>query len=533
MRADYVIVGGGSAGCVLAARLSENPEARVILVEAGGSGESFFVSMPAGWGKTTGEPGHSWHYYSAPEPSINGRRMLVPRGRGLGGSSNINGLLWVRGQREDYDAWSNLGATGWGWADVEPLFRTIEGYAAGAPGRGTAGPLLIEDDNHRDPTSEAVLAGFAEIGVPRPADYNGPDQHGAFHYQVTARNGRRCSAADAFLRPVQTRPNLKIVKDAHCRRVLFNGKRATGIEIETKRGVEQIEAAREVVLCAGAYHSPQILMLSGIGPATHLREQGIDVLHDCSAVGADLQDHYILTMSWRLRPGAFSYNRELGGLRVVANVLRYALTKGGPMTIPAAQTGAFVKSDPVLDRPDIQFHCLPVTGELDTGTDEKKPDLSTYPGLTLAPCVLRPESRGWVRLASPDPFAVPEIRHNYLEAAEDRTLSAKAMRLARRLAAAPSLAAIIEEERFPGPAAEDDEALLDYARAHGNTGYHPVGTCRMGIDDGAVLDPQLRVRGVEGLRVADASVMPRLISGNTNAASIMIGERAAELIRQG
>ena len=531
LEADFIIVGGGSAGCVLADRLSADPANRVVLVEAGGSGTGFLVTMPAGYGKTTGEFGHSWHYSSSPEPTIGGRRMLLPRGRGLGGSSNINGLLYVRGQQADYDAWSNLGALGWGWADVAPYFRRSETWAGGGNDlRGDSGPLMVEEVAHRDPTNDAVLAAFGEIGVPANPDYNGADQHGAFYYQTTVADGRRCSAADAFLRPAMARPNLKVITGALCRRVVMEGRQATGVEIETRRGVETIGARREVILSAGAYHSPKLLMLSGIGPAAHLRDMGIDVICDSPEVGANLQDHFILTMSWRLRPGSFSYNRELAGGRLLWNVARYAATRSGPMTIPAAQTGAFVKSDPALDRPDIQFHCLPVTGDLDAAVAGGKPSLSPWPGLTLGPNVLRPESRGRLRLASPDPAAVPDIVHNYLEAPEDLRLSIRAMRMARELVAAPSLARLVDSDAWPGADCQSDEDLVAYARAFGNTGYHPVGTCRMGMDQGAVLDPQLRVKGVSGLRVIDAAVMPRLVSGNTNAAAIMIGEKGADLV---
>lgn len=529
--ADYVIVGAGSAGCVLANRLSADPANRVVLIEAGGSGESLFVSMPAGYGKTTAEFGHSWHYSSAEEPGIGGRNMLLPRGRGLGGSSNINGLLYVRGQAADYDAWGNLGAIGWSWADVAPYFRQAETYASGGDAlRGDAGPLRVEEVRQRDPTSDAVLAAFAEIGVPLNPDYNGADQTGACYYQTTVADGRRCSAADAYLRPILHRQNLTVITEAQCHRVLFEGRRASGVQLDRAGQSMTIEARKEVILAAGAYHSPKLLMLSGIGPASHLAALGIPVVQDRPSVGSNLQDHYILPMSWALQPGTFSYNRELAGGRLVWNVLRYLARRTGAMTIPAAQTGAFVKSDPVLERPDIQFHCLPVSGELDQTSDGQKPTLSLYPGLTLAPTVLRPESRGHVRLASPDPSAVPEIVHNYLTAEYDRQLSIKAMRMTRALAQAPSLARVIAHEAFPGPDVADDAGLLDFARRTGNTGYHPVGTCRMGIDDQAVVDPRLRVRGVDGLRVIDASVMPRLISGNTNAAAMMIGDKGSDLI---
>jgi len=531
MQADFVIVGGGSAGCVLAARLSADPANRVILIEAGGSGQGFLVTMPAGYGKTTAEFGHSWHYHSAPEASINGRRMLLPRGRGLGGSSNINGLLYVRGQHADYDVWSNLGAIGWGWNDVAPYFRRSETYAGGGDAlRGDSGPLQVEEVSHRNPTNDAVLAAFQEMGVPLVADYNGDDQYGAFHYQTTIRDGRRCSAADAYLRPAMKRSNLTVISNALCHRVLFDGRRAIGVEIETGGGLQTVLAGREVILSAGAYHSPKLLMLSGIGPAAHLQDMGIAVVQASPEVGANLQDHYILTMSWQMRAGSYSYNHELGGARLFWNVLRYALTRKGPMTIPVAQTGAFVKSDPVLERPDLQFHCLPVTGDLDAAMAGEKARLSDYPGLTLGPNILRPESRGRLLLASADPRAVPDIVHNYLEAEEDQRLSLCAMRMARDLVAQPSLAALVECESWPGDGCRSDDELLDYARRFGNTGYHPVGTCRMGIDDTAVLDPQLRVKGVEGLRVIDASIMPRLVSGNTNAPAIMIGEKGADLI---
>lgn len=315
----------------------------------------------------------------------------------------------MRGQHADYDAWSNLGAVGWSWADVAPYFRKSETYAGGGDTlRGDEGGLQVGEVSHRNPTNDAVLSAFKEIGVPQNADYNGPDQFGAFYYQTTVAKGRRCSAADAFLRPASARPNLRVLTGVECRRVLFDGKRATGIEIDGPRGIELITARREVILSAGAYHSPKLLMLSGIGPASQLSGMGISVVHDSPQAGENLQDHYILTMSWRLRPGVYSYNSELSRGRLIWNVLRYIVRREGAMTIPAAQVGAFVKSDPALDRPDIQFHCLPVTGDLDAAAAGRKSALSPWPGLTLGPNILRPESRGHVRLGSPDPAAVPK-----------------------------------------------------------------------------------------------------------------------------
>lgn len=528
---DYVIVGAGSAGCVLANRLSADPGIRVALIEAGKRDTNFMIHMPAGFGKTANEPGESWHYHSEPEPHLNGRPILLPRGKGLGGSSNINGLVYIRGHPADYDGWTNDGAIGWGWAEVLPYFRRAERHQSGGNAlHGADGPLHVSDTGERDSTNDAIIRAFTQIGVPPTDDFNGPDQEGAGYFHTTIRDGRRCSAAVAYLRPAEKRRNLTIITRAHVRRVMFQGRRACGVELDGRAGMETISARREVILSAGAYHSPQLLQLSGIGPGAHLNALGIPVLADRAEVGANLQDHLLPPMGWRLRQGAFSYNDELKGLRLVWNVMRYLATRKGPMTIPAAQSGAFVKSDPALDRPDIQFHCLPVTGDLQAEARGEKNQLSPYPGLTMGPYVLRPESRGTAMAASPDPHAHPRILTNFLQAAEDQRLTVKGMRIARSVAAAPALAALIEDESDPGPGVVSDDDLLAYARTYGTTAYHPVGTCRMGVGEDAVVDNLLRVKGVEGLRVVDASVMPRLISGNTNAAAIMIGEKASDLI---
>lgn len=532
MEFDYIVIGAGSAGCAIAARLSEDPSVRVALVEAGKPDRNFMIHMPLGYGKTTSEPGESWHYRSAEEPGLDGRTMLVPRGKGVGGSSNINGMIYIRGQAADYDGWAQLGATGWGWADVLPWFRKAQTHAWGASEyRGGDGPLWTEQFAMHDDTSRALLKAFTQWGAPENDDFNGPDQHGAGWYHVNIKEGRRFSAAVAYLRPARGRANLTIMPETHIRRILLDGRRASGIEVQRAGATQTIKAGREVVLCAGAYHSPQILQLSGIGPGAHLQGLGIDVVADAPGVGANLQDHLMLPMTWRLRDGAFSYNREIGGMRLVWNVLRYLATRKGPMTIPAAEIGAFVKSDPALDRPDIQFHCLPVSGEVTSTAKDGKASLYPFPGLTLAPCQVRPESRGTSMAGSPDPFAVPHIVHNYLMEAEDQRIALAGMRIAREVMAQPAMAEVVHSETDPGDVAASEDDLLAYARLAGATGYHPVGTCRMGSDEGAVVDPQLRVRGIEGLRIADASVMPRLTSGNTHAASVMIGERAADMIR--
>ncbi|MFN3943816.1 MAG: GMC family oxidoreductase [Allosphingosinicella sp.] len=542
IQADYIIVGAGSAGCVLAARLSEDGRSRVLLLEAGGDDRplkepsqfmsNLMIHVPVGYAQTLKDPKVNWLYLTDPDPGTLGRRHVWPRGKVLGGSSSINAMLYIRGQRADYDGWRQLGCEGWAWDDVLPYFRRAQNQERGPCDiHAVGGPLHVSDVTTRHPVSEAAIEACEALGLPR-RDPNGPDQEGAEWYQVNIRNGRRCSAAVAYLHPAMDRPNLRVETRALAARILFEGKRAVGVEYVQDGTMKTARANAEVIVAGGAINSPQLLQLSGIGPAGLLREHGIDVVADLPGVGRNLQDHFVVGATYRLKPGTISVNELTRGWRFVKEVGRYLFSRKGLLTLSAAHIAVFCKSRPDLAGPDIQFHILPATMDSDKLVKQQKMVLEPEPGLTIAPCQLRPESRGHLSIRSRNPDEHPSIVPNYLADPLDQEVVLAGLRWGRRIAATAPLADYIAHEINPGPEVESDSEMLAYAREKGTTIYHPVGTCAMGRGPEAVVDPQLRVHGLEGLRVVDASIMPRLVSGNTNAPTIMIAEKASDMIRE-
>lgn len=529
---DYVIVGAGTAGCVLANRLSADPEARVLLLEAGGQDDYFWIHVPVGYLYTIGNPRTDWCFRTAPEPGLNGRSIGYARGKVMGGCSSINAMIYMRGQRSDYDHWAALGNRGWAWDDVLPVFKRTEDYVHGADEfHGAGGELRVEERRVSWEILDAWREAAQECGIPKIQEFNRGDNFGNAYFQMNQRRGVRWNATKAFLRPVRHRANLTIVSGAHAKRIVIERVdgtlRASGVAVRLSDGSEHnVIARREVILAAGAIGSPQILQLSGVGPAELLQAHGIPVVHALPGVGDNLHDHLQIRIVYKVH-GVTTLNERANSLLGKAMMgLEYLLFRTGPLTMPPSQLGAFARSDPSQPSANIEWHVQPLS--LDKFGDPLHP----FPAITPSVCNLRPSSRGWVRIQSPDPLAPPEIRPNYLATDDDRRVAIDSIRITRQIMQARALARYRPEELKPGSALQSDADLAQAAGDLGTTIFHPVGTCKMGHDPLAVVDDRLRVHGIGGLRVIDASVMPRITSGNTNAPTVMIAEKGAEFIRQ-
>lgn len=522
---DFIVVGAGSAGCVLANRLTANGRYRVLLLEAGGRDSNPWIHIPIGYGKLFRDGRVNWLYETEPQVHLNNRRISQPRGKVLGGSSSINGLVYIRGQQQDFDSWRGAGNPGWGWEDVLPYFIKAEDQARGADAwHGTGGPLAVSDQSEPHPLCDAFIAAAGQYGLPANPDFNGASQEGAGYYQTTTRRAVRCSSAKAYLKPARRRPNLVVITGAMVTRVLFEGTRATGVEWQGEEGPCRATAHREIILSGGAINTPQLLQLSGIGPAPLLHGHGIPLVHELPGVGEGLQDHLQVRLVNRCT-SPITLNDDMRSLWRQARLgLRYALVRKGGLTVSAGYAGAFYRTAAELQRPDIQVHFITFS------TNRMGDSLHPYSAFTASVCQLRPESRGQVRIISADPAVAPSIDPNYLATELDRRANVEGLKMLREILRAPAMQPFVDGEVEPGADCVSDEALLEYCRQQGASIYHPTCTARMGSDPMAVVDERLRVRGISGLRVADGSIMPSLVSGNTNAAIIMIGEKAADLV---
>jgi len=525
---DFIVTGAGSAGAAVAARLSESGKHRVLLLEAGPPDTNPWIHIPLGFAKTYVNPKVNWKFESAPQPQFNGRRLYVPRGKTLGGTSSINGMVYMRGNHRDYDDWRQMGCTGWDWDSVLPYFKKAQNQQRGASDlHGVGGPLNVSDVVASSELAEAMIKAAVGLGIPRTTDFNGHVQEGAGYYQTTTFNRRRWSTSKAYLESARLRPNLEIRTGTQATRVVIKNGRATGVEYQSTEGRRTARAMREVVVSGGAYGSPQLLQLSGLGPAEHLRAMGIEVVRDMPAVGSNLHDHFGMYLMWKCSKPITMNDLENSWAKKIAAGVRYALFRDGPMALNGIRAGVFTRSDTRLERPDLQINLLEWS-TLERSKDKVVPH--PFPGFTLGPVHLAPDGRGTVRLASPDPLAPPAITFGFLGSEYDMRAMVAGVKLARRIAEHPAMKPYVVEEIVPGLKAASDADLEQFVRDTGVTNHHPTSSCAMGTGTNTVVDPRLRVHGIEGLRVADASIMPFVVAGNTNAPSIMIGEKAAAMI---
>ena len=523
---DYVIVGGGTAACVLANRLSAEGKHTVLMLEAGGEPKSMWIKIPAGFSKLLVDPVYNWRFETQPEDNVHGRTIAIPRGKGLGGSTLINGMIYVRGQREDYDRWSQMGAAGWSASEVEPYFKKIETYMTGGPTRGQSGPMHVNEVSERYPIVDAFIAAAKEDGQEINQDYNGEKQDGFGHYQVSQKNGQRWSVVEGYLNPVRHRQNLTVRTHAHVTRVNVENGRCNGVTYRQGGKSITVKAAREVVMAAGAVQTPQILELSGIGAPALLQQLGISLVYASPRVGENYIDHFATRMNWRVK-NTQTLNELAQGWRLGSAVLKYFTQRKGLLTLGTGLAFGFVKSQPHIATPDVQYFFMHASY-----ANAAIRKLDSSPGMTMGVTGMRPTSQGSIHIQSTDPLACPAIRPNFLATAEDQQVLIDGMKIARRIVGQPAMHQYVDFEMSPSEKVQTDAQWLNFARDNGQTIYHPIGTCRMGTDPQAVVDPRLKFKGIAGLRVVDASVMPAMVSGNTQCAVMMVAERGADLILQ-